>query len=544
MTETGKQAATKWQNSSQTLTAQPAQFRQVTSASELLSAVQEAVDAKLKVRVTGGHHSWYPLVLSNQAPDGQPLPGTDYLMIDVSRMTAISKRSDGSGGYLIDIEPGATMGDLQAATMGDWPEHPAPAPLVALTTNGVIPTELQLGGFVSAGCHGTGWDQPTVPDLMEAVELVLVDEHGSAALRTFSASDETEMAALRVHLGSIGAISRITLRAVELYSIHGIDDVTQPMEEVVSRSPSATNHPLKTLVEGNDYIELFWFPFNTSRLQSLRMVPDMSDTKIWVKSGNALPNQNGQPVPPKGVPSQGWDTLEEKFGRFAYTEVAKQLSNGLIGYGVAEGLIKASNYAAYKSAAADYVAPATRFFHYQKSAFPVLDLSFAIPMDAADDPYYDVVSKAWYAAVDAINTWALTKNEYYERFPVNVTLHARFTRNSQALLSPAHQPAGSDVHTCWIEFVSGAPTPAAPGEDWYDNYMATWSAFCQEVGAIWMELGGRPHWAKDWQQLESKGIYERLPDLYGGNLKRFKQIRDRLDPTETFLFPWTAKIFG
>lgn len=542
-----------WKNASQTLTARPGRFVRPGSADELVAAIQRAVDAKLKVRVTGGHHSWYPLVMSDIAPDGGALSGSDYMMIDLAQMTAISKEDDGRGGYLVHAEPGATMGDLEAATMGDWPDNPAPAPLVALTTNGVIPTVLQLGGFVSAGCHGTGWNQPTVSDLLEAVEMVVVDENGKAALRRFTAEDAEEMAAIRVHLGTIGAIARITLRAVALYSIHGIDDVTQPMPQVVSRTPSEEAHPLKTLVEGNDYVELFWFPFNTSKLENpgnpldlsnLRMVPDMDDTKVWVKSGNVLPNENGQPVPPKNVPSQGWDALEEKFGQWAYTEIAKNLSRGLIGYGVAEGLIKASNYAAYKTATADYIAPATRFFHYQKSAFPVLDLSMAISMDAGADPYYATISKAWYAAVDAINDWARTKTEYHERYPVNVTLHARFTKNSQSLLSPAYQPEGSAVHTCWIEFLSGAPTPDAQGEDWYENYMATWSAFCREVGPIWMDLGGRPHWAKVWQLLEPDGVYDRLPEMYGSNLSEFKKIRDRLDPTETFLFPWTAKIFA
>lgn len=535
-----------WKNSSQTLTAKPGQFVRVASAAEMQAAVQRAVQSKLKVRVTGGHHSWYPLVMSNKGPDGGALPGADYVMIDVSAMTKITKEAVGDGTYLVHAEPGATMGDLEAATMGDWPDNPAPAPLVALTTNGVIPTELQLGGFVGAGCHGTGWQQPTVPDLVEAIEMVLVDQDGSAHLREFSAANGDDMNIIRVNLGTIGAMTRITFRAVALYSIHGVDDVTRPMAQVVSRSASASDHPLKTLVEGNDYLELFWFPFNTSKLENLRMVPDMDDTKVWVKTGNVLPDQDGQPVPPKDVPGQGWDWLAEKFGQWAYTEIAKKLSDGPIGYGVAEGLIKTSNFAAYKTAAADFIAPATRFFHYQKSAFPVLDLSIAIPMDRSTDPYYENISKAWYAAVDAVNDWAQSKSEYYERFPVNVTLHARFTKNSQSLLSPAYQPEGSDIHTCWIEFVSGAPTPDAPGEAWYDNYMNTWKAFCREVGPKWLDLGGRPHWAKDWQLLDIPGveIYKKLPEMYGANLTTFKAKRDSLDPTETFLFPWTAKIFS
>ena len=212
---------------------------------------------------------------------------------------------------------------------------------------------------------------------------------------------------------------------------------------------------------------------------------------------------------------------------------------------LAEAPLKLMSTLAYQTAADDYIAPATRFYHYQKSAFPVLDFSVAIPMDASSDPYYQGISEAWYAVVDAVADWAANKSEFYQRYPVNVTLHARFTKNSQALLSPAYQPAGSEVHTCWIEFVSGAPTPAEPNETWYQNYINTWTAFCRLIGPQWLELGGRPHWAKQWQVLDTPDIriYEQLQHLYGDNLTQFKAVRDELDPTETFLYPWTEKIF-
>ena len=166
-------------------------------------------------------------------------------------------------------------------------------------------------------------------------------------------------------------------------------------------------------------------------------------------------------------------------------------------------------------------------------------------MDASKDPYYQVICDAWYAVVDAVDEYARTKEHFYERYPVNVTLHARFINNSQSLLSPAYQPAGSETHTCWIEFLSGSPTPDAPDEEWYQNYMATWQEFCKLIGQKWIDLGGRPHWAKEWQILDTPeiNIYQKLQDMYGDNLTQFKTLRDQLDPTETFLYSWTEKIF-
>lgn len=538
-----------WQNTSQTLTATPGDFYQATDKDDLISIVQTAVGKGQKVRITGGRHSWYPLVLTDEAVGGGTLDDSDFCLIDVSAMNTVTKEKTADGLYLVHIEPGATMGDLEAATMGDWPNNPAPDPLVALPTNGVIPTELQIGGFVGAGCHGTGWEQPTIPDLMYSVDMILVDENKNVSVRTFSeANADDPMDVIRVNLGTIGIMINITLKAEPLFCIHGQDTTDTLMSDVVSRTPDANNHPLKDLVESTDYLELFWFPFNASKTDlELKLLPNLEKTKVWKKMGTALKNTDGVPPSdcPQNVPSQVWDNLETKFGKVAYNTIAKLSSGGVIDHGIVEGLLKIMSDAAYSQATDDYIAPATRFYHYQKSAFPVLDFSFAIPMDATTDPYYQVISDAWYAVVDAVNDAACNQKEFYKRYPVNVTLHARFIKNSQSLLSPAYQPEGSATHTCWIEFLSGSPTPDQPDETWYQNYMETWDEFCQLIGEKWLALGGRPHWAKQWQLLDTPeiNIYQKLQEIYGDNFTRFKEVRDQLDPTETFLYSWTEKIF-
>lgn len=559
-----------WQNSSQTLTAKPSKFCKANNKEELIQIVQTAVDKGQKIRITGGRHSWYPLVLTDRSVEGGSLSGETFCLIDVSNMTTITKETISEGNYLVHVEPGATMGDLQAATIGkDWPTNPAPKPWVVLSTNGVIPTELQIGGFVGAGCHGTGWEQPTVPDIVYAVDMILIDENKKVYTRTFSeANPDDPMEVVRVNLGTIGIMTKITFKAEPLFCVHGVDTVDTLMSDLITPvSPPAalnypddlyhptTNHPdvtpntnFKELVENTDYLELFWFPFNTSTTDiSLKLLPKLSDTKVWIKKGNKIKKEGAStPNCPSGVPSQVWDGLEKKFGGLAYSKIAEYSSGGLLQQATVEGLLKIMSTLAYSSAKDDYVAPAPRFYHYQTSAFPVLDFSFAIPMDLQKDPNYLNFSKAWWSVVYAVNQWAHTKSEFNQRYPVNVALHARFIKNSQSLLSPAYQPAGSSTHTCWIEFISGAPTPNQADKDWYKNYMKTWAEFCQLIGPIWLELGGRPHWAKQWQLLDklSPSIYQQLPKMYGDNLTKFKAVRDQLDPTETFLYSWTEKIFN
>lgn len=538
-----------WKNTSQTLTATPDTFCKAQDKDDLIAIVKTAVNNGQKIRITGGRHSWYPLVLTDKTVKNGSPDDSSFCLIDVSAMNSVTKEKTADGLYLVHAQPGATMGDLEKATMGNWPNDPAPDPLVALPTNGVIPTELQLGGFVSAGCHGTGWEQPTVPDIIYALEMILVDENKNVQVRTFSETNADDpMDALRVSLGTIGIITMITFKAEPLFCIHGVDTVDSLMSDVISRQPNESHHPLKDLVESTDYLELFWFPFNESKTDwELRLLPDLEKTKVWKKMGTALKNNNGAPPTdcPKGVPSQVWDGLETKFGAAAYTQIAKLSSGNGADQLLAEAPLKLMSTLAYQTAVDDFIGPATRFYHYQTSAFPVLDFSFAIPMDADADPYYQAICEAWYAVVDTVADWAANKSEFYQRYPVNIALHARFIKNSQSLLSPAYQPAGSEVHTCWIEFLSGSPTPDEPNETWYQNYNNTWAEFCQLIGPKWLDLGGRPHWAKQWQLLDTPeiNIYQRLQAIYGENLKMFKEVRDHLDPTETFLYSWTEKIF-
>ena len=215
---------------------------------------------------------------------------------------------------------------------------------------------------------------------------------------------------------------------------------------------------------------------------------------------------------------------------------------------------------AYAQANDNYVAYAPEAFNYQGAAFPIVDFSFAMPMDLSkgDEPY-QMVADAWYAVVEAVieaskgnAPWASDQDNIYNRWPVNVTLHARFIKNSSAMISPAYQPPGSDnTHTCFIEFLSFAPPPEAPDIDNYKKYFQTWTDFCRDLGKKWMQIGGpnsRPHWAKDWQMLNDDGIYEHIRNSfqYGGsnNLDTFKNnVRDKLDPSNTFMNKYIELIF-
>lgn len=129
-----------------------------------------------------------------------------------------------------------------------------------LSSTGAL-ASINATGFVVAGCHGTGWNQQTVSDLVYAVEFVAAD----GQLQVFS--EETtpdEMPAVRVNLGTLGIITKLTLRVEPLYNLHD-EEIVTATESVMGPNPNGTGGEIRPqnlhkLLTENDYVELFWFP--------------------------------------------------------------------------------------------------------------------------------------------------------------------------------------------------------------------------------------------------------------------------------------------
>lgn len=592
-----------WQNATQTLTAHPAKILSATSEQDVVEFIKDALANNKRIRPAGGGHSWYPLVLIEDSVE--PDDG-DYYIVKFDKMNHVAV--DSSNRLL--VEPGATMGDLTPVMKSSGRAFP---------TEGVIPQVIELGGFIAAGCHGTGWQEPTVPDLVHAITIVLsiTDATGNPYVCTFSdagieachiyqGSNKVEvqapasiqsiagpdlMSALRVSLGSMGLMSQMSFNTVPMFQLYAQDTTQNDMEEIISRTDPSK---LEAHVTGNDYLELFWFPFNSLTpgcnfdvkaaesksetgqfLQLAECIvqvigqisssspPSILPSKIWLKTAN----KNQPPPPPDSYPTTvpADDPFETWLGGKAL-DLLINVPDSLLGIPgwmiTLYGLRYLIDGPAYAKANDHYVADAPEVFNYQSSAFPIVDFSFAVPMDLSNSQQaYQNIADAWYAVVDAAVDALQHGQSVPERFPINVTLHARFIKNSGAMISPAYQPPGSNndtMHTCFIEFLSYAVPP--PGENpfeqkRYKEYYAAWDAVCQSIGKKWLALGGqraRPHWAKDWQTIANEGIYEHIrqsfqydaSSQYGvNNLDTFKRLRDTMDPGNMFMNNYIEKIF-
>jgi hypothetical protein len=353
---------------------------------------------------------------------------------------------------------------------------------VALPTN-VVLKSVTYGGLIAAGCHGSGWNNPTLSDLVESMDIV----DAAGTLRTYSEAtvDAETMNAARLNLGLFGIIDRITLRAVPAFNVRNIDRTDLRMTTVLQN--------LRDIVTSHDYVDLFWWPFND---------------RIWLKTYD----RTTEPVtllPGQLARESAADYFAVQFGVAFYEWLT----------GNPEATPAISRLLFSFLANRDEVEPISNAIHYQDfiELLKVANAEFAIPV-AAD---FRNVKQAWRAVVGITNALAARG-----QFPFNLTLNARFIRNSEALLSPA---LGNE-HTCFIEVLSYFKTPG-------------WELFSAAVAREWMKLpGARPHWPKEFQQIP--GIIPFLRGALGSNLTRFLAIRDELgvDPEMMFVNPYLERV--
>jgi L-gulono-1,4-lactone dehydrogenase len=218
-----------WTNWAGDQTCRPAEIVSPANREELAAAVAAAALAGRKVRVAGSGHSFTETALTD---------GT-LLRIEALRGVLDADRSTG----LVRVAAGTVIADLDEELAGLG---------LAMENLGDIDRQT-LAGAISTGTHGTGAGLRSISSQVEAVELVLAD----GSVREVDGATPELLAAARVGVGALGAISAVTLRCVPAFSLERVDS-PRPREEVLDR--------FEELAAGNDHFELFTFPYADNAL--------------------------------------------------------------------------------------------------------------------------------------------------------------------------------------------------------------------------------------------------------------------------------------
>lgn len=536
-----------FENWAGTIRFKPTRTCKPTTYAELAAALERAAAEKRRVRAVGSGHSWSLGVVPGDAPyqhDGT----ADGDLIDLSALSPENERNDPglkavffklSDTSYVAVPPGATQGFLLDIAHENGK---------AVLTAGPAPS-ITLGGFIANGCHGSGWEQLTVPDLVDALEIMSVDDKGKA-VRTVFVSDtdllqalydrgivgkdvrvKTEMDAARVSLGAFGIITKVVLRIDDNYRYRVLDEYAEE-DQLFPEGENPSLDVLEELVTSSDYVMLFWFALNNYNPRSKNQT-----NEIWIKRFKRTLEKPRVEFK-VNLMNQVIAKAAASIGRRPGPRIARNPASAPRILRRNWEVLKLTMWRRLKrpNFTADFEYPwrlppivhARDAFLFQREYFHnLMDFAYAFPIPQRSGGGYDfsTVRKAYQMAVDEL--YRLAADNHY---PVTINIVLRFIKNSNAWLSPAKQRDDS-THTCYIECVT------------YREQAPELRRFAETIGPAWAKLGGFPHWAKKLDDVP--GAYEdahaKLIER-GDLLQRFNEIRREMDPNGLFRNDFLARL--
>jgi L-gulonolactone oxidase len=197
-----------WRNWAGNVFCRPEEFASPQSVEEIADLVRRRYQSGKRVKATGSGHS-FSRIAGN---DGALSISLDRLSADISINSAESTVTVPSGIRLADFVRIAAENGMAPANLG-----------------AVI--EQTLAGAIATGTHGTGLSFGGLADLTVGFESVT----GKGDIKTISrASDPSGWAALAVGLGSLGIITRITMKCESAFRLR-LEEIPAALDETLER---------------------------------------------------------------------------------------------------------------------------------------------------------------------------------------------------------------------------------------------------------------------------------------------------------------------
>lgn len=382
---------------------------------EVADLIRRAVEQGRRIKPVGAALSW---------SDAPAVP-TEALRFD--RMTGIEVDAEAR---LVRVQAGARLADVNEALATHG---------LALDNFGSIVMQT-AGGYLGTGSHGTGGRTPILAQMVTHLRLV----DGEGKVHELDASHEPELfEAARVHLGSLGAVTEITFRCVDAFDLEERLELL-PFDEVLAG--------LDRIVDGNDYVKLWWVPYN-------------DEVQVWRF------NRTGRPR--TRTTFQGW---------MDSSGVSGTLFTGLLALTRAipsatpfiNRTVQRTSFHAHTR-----VDRSDRIIRYAGTIPKHQEAEYAVPRERAAE------------AIDEVRRTVLAAD-----YRVNFPLEVRFVAADDVPMSPT---SGRD--SCYIGAYVGS-------RKWAEPYFA-------DFEGLIADHEGRPHWGKTFSRTaaELRALYPRYDDF-------------------------------
>jgi len=207
-------------NWSRTVTSRPASWELPETEDAIVRCVRDAAAGGRRVRVVGAGHSWSQIAVP------------DDIAVSLDDWSGVIAEGTGT----VTVRAGTRLRDLNAALAARG---------LALPILGSI-AQQSVAGAVGTGTHGSSLVHGNLSSLVESARLV----SGSGEVVDLAAGDE-RLDGVRVHLGALGVITRLTLRVVPAFRL----------AETVERIPAGDVAPrLEEIGRSAEYVKVWWLP--------------------------------------------------------------------------------------------------------------------------------------------------------------------------------------------------------------------------------------------------------------------------------------------
>lgn len=366
-----------------------------------------------------------------------------------------------------------------------------------------------IAGVISTGTHGSSLAFGLLSERIESLQIVL----GTGELKSCSATQDPDLfRAALLSLGALGVIVSITFRAVPSFSVRW-DQTIDADARVFARWEAGT------LWSQAQYVRVWWFPY-------------MRRAVTW----------KGDPVVDSEIAS----------GKFSHRDPPTSWYDGKMGYYVYHNLL-------YLGKFVPRILPWVEWFvfgmQYGFKNGPQSTISGLQPSRQAllMNCLYSQFVNEWAIplekgpeALRRLGAWLqdlkpgqpnyidhripFSAKGLYVHSPVEVrvsdtTLYTSSSRNNRPFLDPTQ----SDGPTLYLNAIMYRPYHTDPGSA-KDRYYQ---------GFEWLmrDLGGRPHWAKNFDATAAE-----VEGWYGDDLVKWRDVRDRADPEGMFVGPWHRRL--
>lgn len=502
--------------------------------------VKWASEQNLKIRVSGYRHTWNPVY----PDDGQiliSLLGLDY--VDSNKASYVVDGNTGAGDELrtIAFVPGAVESDKILVKVGgavtndelrDFCLHrrdPFRGRFWAIPSNTIL-VENTFSGTISSICHGAGYQNQTLSDLVEEIEFV----NAKGELQVVNKQSQPEqMKAAAGSFGLLGVITSITLKLDPMgYAL------TDPKLVKLAKAippPAGTRledmpyrlrkdlgikdqQSLDTIIAENSdqffahctdyYSEWFWF-----------ILTDDCWMNTWNKDAPENNRKNYEEWLEVG--EQIYSHLKSwlQIGMTSFVELFNKDSLKLPSPPFQEYFVRCSNDVITGMLSTNpHTLPLPEALHFQQGIrhhkVRDVEIEIPVPLNREGQPDWTICQKAWWDAIYAIYRHLGDT----ETLPVNLTLEMRIMGGSNITMAAQR----GNHYTCSIEVLS---TMLVPHRDW--------KAMAEKIIALWISytdsennpLNIRTHWAKEWHglQFDGKDSDNFVRETYRDAIPEFKQ---------------------